>query len=496
MNWLRPYTLPVADAEDQPQLVTIPNVELFEVGEDWHTSTGTFTFTEDDVASAVAATDDPAIRTPTIKFGHTDPRFTGDGDMAVGRVLNLRASANGQTCIGDYVGVPLWLAKVLPSAYPRRSIEGMWDGLLAGGRKWDGFYLSAVALLGAYYPAIGTLEDLENFWKGSNPPMYDAETGEVVPFSVAATSTAGEPMPTKRAQRLTNVAAAAQVEDIRRQYYESLAAAQMWWWIRAMYVEPPELIVDDDEGQLYRVPYTISGDAITFGDPKEVVIQYVDAGTVAASGGAAKELVASYPSRAEAVEGTVAADASDDQGSGMTDEQKQAIGLEADASEDEVNAKLAELAKLATTAADPEPAPAPTPPPPADADPGPIPAPAVEVPEGFKLVDETTLQEMQVAAGKGVKAFERQETADRDALLDKAISAGKFPRARRKHYEAMLSADPEGTKALIGQLEPGLVPVTEVGVADDTDASVAASAYPDYWFPELRAARNRQEAND
>jgi hypothetical protein len=41
-------------------------------------------------------------------------------------------------------------------------------------------------------------------------------------------------------------------------------------------VDPPQLIVCDKAGQLYRVPVTIKGSTITFGDPVEVGAEYVD----------------------------------------------------------------------------------------------------------------------------------------------------------------------------------------------------------------------------
>jgi hypothetical protein len=77
------------------------------------------------------------------------------------------------------------------------------------------------------------------------------------------------------------------VEDLRRQYYESLTGDQAWWWIRAIYLDPNELIVDDDEGSLFRVEFDVSGDNITFAEPKEVKVKYVNA----SNGGIAAETI-------------------------------------------------------------------------------------------------------------------------------------------------------------------------------------------------------------
>jgi hypothetical protein len=143
---------------DRPNLVTVPNVELLEVGEDWDTSTGKFTWTHEDLVACIGALDDPAVRTPILKLGHMDPRF--NGQPSFGRVENIHLSEDGMTIIGDLVGVPSWLADVMASAYPRRSIEGGSDVTTATGNK-HAFVLTGLAVLGEQYPAITTLEDLQ-----------------------------------------------------------------------------------------------------------------------------------------------------------------------------------------------------------------------------------------------------------------------------------------------------------------------------------------------
>lgn len=82
---------------------------------------------------------------------------------------------------------------------------------------------------------------------------------------------------------------AVNADDVRRRYYDTLGADQMWWWIRSMYVEPNELIVEDDEGELYRVEYTAEGETVTFGEARAVRVQYVEA----RSGGPRPALIAS-----------------------------------------------------------------------------------------------------------------------------------------------------------------------------------------------------------
>lgn len=92
----------------------------------------------------------------------------------------------------------------------------------------------------------------------------------------------------------TPVAASIEVSDITRAYYDTVG----WeWWIRTVRLDPNELIVDnEDEGKLYRVPFTLSGETVTFGKAVEVKIHYDDvAATLAGSG----RPVAVFASKAE-----------------------------------------------------------------------------------------------------------------------------------------------------------------------------------------------------
>jgi hypothetical protein len=140
---------------------TLTGVPIVETGIEYPTSTGLVTLTTEDLQSIVESQDDPAIVSPRLKLGHTDVRFNGqDGEPAFGVASNLRLENSGNTVVCDYVGVPDWLAAVLPTAYPSRSIEGLWDVETVTGHKWQ-FVVTDVALLGVVWPGISTLDDLE-----------------------------------------------------------------------------------------------------------------------------------------------------------------------------------------------------------------------------------------------------------------------------------------------------------------------------------------------
>ncbi|MGI5247783.1 phage protease [Dactylosporangium sp. CA-139066] len=151
-----------------PALVRIPRVELIHTGQ-WPISTGVWTATREDLQAAVAALDCPAVHRPGIKIGHTDGRFTdpiGDGEPLLGYVDNLAGEDDWNILVGDFAGVPAWLGavdddgnSVISSAYPHRSIEGVHDFRCQIGHTHP-FVLTAVALLGATHPGVGTLQSL------------------------------------------------------------------------------------------------------------------------------------------------------------------------------------------------------------------------------------------------------------------------------------------------------------------------------------------------
>ncbi len=107
--------------------------------------------------AAVAAHRAGAVRRPPVKIGHIDARF--DGEPSYGYVDNLRIVDNGQTLVGDLVGLPPMLADLIPVAYADRSIEGVQDFVDASGRAYS-FALTGVALLGAAQPGVSTLRSL------------------------------------------------------------------------------------------------------------------------------------------------------------------------------------------------------------------------------------------------------------------------------------------------------------------------------------------------
>lgn len=166
-------------------LVTIPNVELMKTGT-WNISTGEWTVTPELISAAIDAHNAGVLRKPVIRLGHGDSRFSGD--PAVGYVDNLRASADGNTLLGDLVGMPQWLGDVMGSAYPDRSIEGLYDFTAADGTE-HGFILTGLALLGATRPGVSSLQSLQDVAR-----LYDiAAAGQIGGTAIEFTISAAAP---------------------------------------------------------------------------------------------------------------------------------------------------------------------------------------------------------------------------------------------------------------------------------------------------------------
>jgi hypothetical protein len=457
-----------------PALVTIPNVELVSVGIEYALLSGPATFTQEDLKDAVsAANDDSAIRLPRLKLGYkSDEHGAPIAEPAFGKADNLRLSEDGMTILCDFVGVPEWLAGVMPVAYPSRSIEAYYGVETVTGHKWR-LVITAVALLGVEWPGVSVLADL---------PLY---YGSEIPDGVVVAGL-------EKGDGRLKVAATLNVDDVRRQYYDSLTTDQAWWWVRAILLDPSVLIVDDDEGQLYRVPFDVSGEAAEFGEPIPVKVEYVDTDEQRkAAALTASKPVAVFATRAES-----RPDKMQRGGSGLDPKQLRAsLDLPEDATDEQVQAKIAEL--KAATEADPAPG---------EEDEGedkdkgePDPAEGEETPTAAKngngtvTIDAAALAALQASAKRGETAFNRQEASDKKETIGAAVKAGKFPPARKEHWGNLWDKDPEGTKEAIAALASGLIPVDDPTGAVDSEG-VAGEAYPAEWLPEVAARRADQGA--
>lgn len=468
------YATATAPQSGVGEFVTIPNVPIIEVGtwypsDDVGDSAGAVTWTEADLLDAIAAMDDPGFQSPRIKLGHFDPRFTeagfgGDGTPAVGKAINFKLSEDRQTVLADFAGVPKWLADIMPTAYPNRSVEA-WHGATsaATGRKYS-VVIGAVALLGTAMPAMATLDDL--------PLLFSTEGPELIPMKTAA-SLHHHQMASASATQVSNI----NVEDIRRAYYEKLGPGQQWWWIRSIYLNPDYLVVDDDAGKVYRVPFTAADDGtIDFGDAAEVEVVYVEKGSGATAASQPSGLGQVYAAGNRSQSRPAPQD--DQEGNMDATAFYESLGLGSDATDEEVAAEVARLKALDTGDG-------------TDSEDGGGSA-TLEIPDGMSVIDNATLDELKATAARGAEAMTRLERDDNVNYIGKAIAAGKFVPAQREHYGKLLSDAPESTRALIDAMPEGTVPTggRELGGTPSPEQTAAsADLYPTSWLSASERSR-------
>lgn len=136
-------------------------VELARPGT-WQLASGELTVTAGMLADAARYAQRPGARPAPVKLGHTDPRFAGDGEPALGWLANLRVEGSGDDTVllGDITGMPKWLAEAAPNHWPDRSVEG-WTKYVAEGETF-GFVIDGLALLGVTPPGMSTIRSLRD----------------------------------------------------------------------------------------------------------------------------------------------------------------------------------------------------------------------------------------------------------------------------------------------------------------------------------------------
>lgn len=428
------------------ELTTVEGIELVSVGMDWPGLGKPTTITEENVKDAAEAANHKLFTNPRFGLGHEED--LGDREPAFGTYTNVRVSDNGQTLLGDLTAVPVWVAKMLPAAYPGRSIEGRYNQKLADGSRNYSLVIDAVKMLGVRLPACKAIADLPAqlaTWYGGEPPEGVTVDG----IALAGTQKLGE----------------VDADTVKRAFYGEFCRGQyLDWWCRSLRVDDSgaiRIISEAPDGELYGVPVTVGGDgAITFGDPGAVVEEFV-----AASEAPQRERIAlAYATRDES-----RADLSQE---GQMDpkELRKRLGLAEDASDADLNARVDALSAVADKKAD-DPPPDPKP----DDDPKPAePAPTLAATPGTVVVDKAAYDLMMSTANTVQAIQKREREQERDTEINLAASAGKFPPARKAHWSTLWDNDPEGTKAALAALAPGLVPVgPELGTGGPGDDDVS-----------------------
>ena len=449
----------------------LDNVPICSTGIEYKLSTGPHTFTESELADAVQAASgaDIAINSPRIKLGHhskANDLFLGEDEPAFGRVEGMQLSDNKQTIIGNYVGTPEWLTKVLPVAYPSRSVDAVLGVETATGKKYE-MVITDVSLLGIAWPGCSVLEDLP-LWYGSEQPE-----GVVIN-------------------------AALDTKLIRTKFYDGPGKDNIFSWIRGERVEENgyTLIVDDGGGDLSRVSVSVDGDEVTFGDPVPVIEQFADK-AVAAQAALAGMRVADPAMVIHA--------SKDDtrEGEAMDEELRQGLakrlGLADDATEEQIKAELAK--PVGETPGDG-----------GEGDEGDegngdeggegegTETPAVTVAaNGTVTLDRAAYENLKRGSDLAMSHETDRIAARTKETVEAAVADGRIPPARREHWTKALTADFEGNKAVLDGLEPGTIPLQQRGSGGpggegDGSTGDQGQGLPEEWFPEIKTIRAQADS--
>lgn len=518
-NWKRfGRKKPDVMAAGSPALVTVANVPVMHAGIEYSLSTGPKTFTPEDLRDAVtAANEDKSIRPARLKIGHVDPRFNDtqvfDGTPNFGVATNLRLSENGMAVYADFVGVPKWLAEIMPTAYPSRSVEGYTNALAYApdgmqlesqmGKRWR-FVISACSLLGVSWPGITVLEDLPQFYGDEVPDGVNIDPALLL-------AKGGDPVKFRKGK----TAASRNLDDVRRAFYDDFVTSRPdanWWWVQAILMDPNELVVEDDEtGQLYKIGFASGDDGVVFTDPMPIKLDYIPdtveafkaaASHVAATLAIGRDVAASWDTREDSLP------QSDTGGSMDPKLIRDRLGLPEEATDEQVQETLRELNAAAGITPEPQIVPPVAEPTPA-AEPTGEPTPAAEpvapavvaasaLPPGVVLVDKAQYDSMIAASNETRDFMAEHRRSKREGLVTAAMQDGRIAPASKDHWLTYLEHDPKGEETL-ASLQPGLIPVelraTAMGAdgeGQDPFNQEQVASWSAQLFPEVRA----QQAQD
>jgi ATP-dependent Clp endopeptidase proteolytic subunit ClpP len=171
---------------------------------------------------------------------------------------------------------------------------------------------------------------------------------------------------------------------------------------------------------------------------------------------------------------------------------REALGLKADASDDEVRAAWASSGLAAQPApADPPQPPAPNPPadPPANPpDPdAPLPPQQVTASGRVRVVDAAVWEKLNEQAGKVDQLVQERQREKRDQVIADAMRAGKFGPAEKEQYQKLWDQAPKETEGLIATLTPNRIAVSASGyVGLDPDEAAEDAMFDELFPPEMR----------
>ena len=170
------------------------------------------------------------------------------------------------------------------------------------------------------------------------------------------------------------------------------------------------------------------------------------------------------------------------------------LGLPADATDEQVTARIAELTASEGAPEGDQPAEAPAETPEEQEAPAEEPAEAIaasrQLPEGMVAVPADVWASVQSGAAAGARVEARTAKERQESILASALKTGRIAPHQRDSFAKMFEKDPKGTEVLLtasvedGGLMDGLVPIEARG-SDPSVESMSTEAYPSHWLPEV-----------
>jgi hypothetical protein len=182
---------PALMGNDEPELFTVPNVEVFATGK-WN---GREITSEDldHIVDAYASTKE-TIR-PFLKLGHSEeqPLLVKEGLPSAGWIENVRRS--GSKIIADFVDIPKSIYSLIKRKAYRKVSSEIYRNVELDGKTYPRL-LGAVALLGAELPAVLSLADIMGRYKhaGGENFAFDLPS-DILLERTTVSHSEGEPMP-------------------------------------------------------------------------------------------------------------------------------------------------------------------------------------------------------------------------------------------------------------------------------------------------------------
>lgn len=450
-------------------MADLKGVEIARIGE-WSLKSGKLDVTEAMLIDAAAYANRANARSAALKIGHGDPRF--DGEPALGWLENLRVEGSGDDAvlIGDLNDMPAWLAEAAPKHWPDRSMEG-WTNYEADDGRTYAMVVDGLALLGVQPPGMSSLRSLR-----------DLPQALGVAASTRMVASAPEPVLANMVYHFKHgwipldhadgpgLGAAKKVDPGEVQDGDTLHVPKVIgsgtnvYHVRKVHAAKADGTVNVDVTDQTGRDLELS----LMANHKVSIVRGPGKKTAAT---AAQQLPTASAGGPNKTEGGSAVAFSDEQIKNL----RAKLQLPETADEAAIVAAIGAVVDESLEERPPGTPTAVTPPPAATPPATPPVADQIQpiaAGPGTMVIDAAAWQAREDSIARLEASEVKRRTEERDEVITKAISAGKFPPVRREHWTRLWDADPEGARMVIAGLTPNVVPVDQMGELGSGEDSI------------------------